>query len=471
MAPEHAGGAPQTETGTQPSGAAPVFRQPRAPFLDVLGKLSQQRTVVLGIAGVIVFFAVWQVAHYVTPEEKQRFLPSVELVVGEIVHLFAEKNFIADVGTSLYRIYVSFFAASLIAVPLGVLMGCFVKLRALISPTTGGWRYLPAASFAPLLLVWFGPSDFAKMALLFLGCFFFLVALILDNTLAVQRELIESGLTMGASGQLDLVTSTIEFGPIALAEDMPVKLLGLTNLGNGSDRIIVGPDIASPEDLKGKQVGVIEGGLSQIYMAIWLEQQGIKWNEVEMVNLFPDAAAAAMIAGQLSAAELWDPYGPQVLEELPGSREMSHSGEEYWLKEGLIADAIFASDAFIEEHRDLLVALTKARYEAVEWWRQNPVEGNALIAEVLQWGVADVEPILGGENNPDDGTLYMYSLEESAQFCGVAEGEPPFSQRNGQITDHWELTNTWWVTFGLMTETVDPAMGIDCSIIKDALGG
>ena len=116
MAPEHAGGAPQTETGTQPSGAAPVFRQPRAPFLDVLGKLSQQRTVVLGIAGVIVFFAVWQVAHYVTPEEKQRFLPSVELVVGEIVYLFAEKNFIADVGTSLYRIYVSFFAASLIAV-------------------------------------------------------------------------------------------------------------------------------------------------------------------------------------------------------------------------------------------------------------------------------------------------------------------------------------------------------------------
>ena len=78
-----------------------------------------------------------------TPEEKQRFLPSVELVVGEIVYLFAEKNFIADVGTSLYRIYASFFAASLIAVPLGVLMGCFVKLRALISPTTGGWRYLP----------------------------------------------------------------------------------------------------------------------------------------------------------------------------------------------------------------------------------------------------------------------------------------------------------------------------------------
>ena len=209
----------------------------------------------------------------------------------------------------------------------------------------------------------------------------------IDLEISIIEDPVQS-MGLLASGQLDLVTSTIEFGPIALAEDMPVKLLGLTNLGNGSDRIVVGPDIASPEDLKGKQVGVIEGGLSQIYMAIWLEQQGIKWNEVEMVNLFPAAAAAAMIAGQLSAAELWDPYGPQVLEELPGSREMSHSGEEYWLKEGLIADAIFASDTFIAEHRDLLVALTKARYAAVEWWRQNPVEGNAMIAEVLQWGMA-----------------------------------------------------------------------------------
>ncbi len=186
------------DEAARPVERAPAFRPPRARFLEVLGRLSQRRAVVLGVIGVIIFFAVWEIAHYLTAEEKQRFLPSVEQVVGEIIFLFGEKNYIADVGKSLYRIYVSFFAACLIAVPLGLFMGCFIKLRALINPTAGGWRYLPAASFAPLLLVWFGPTDFAKMALLFLGCFFFLVALVLDNTLSVQRELIESGLTMGA---------------------------------------------------------------------------------------------------------------------------------------------------------------------------------------------------------------------------------------------------------------------------------
>ena len=37
------------------------------------------------------------------------------------------------------------------------------------------------------------------MALLFLGCVFFLIALILDNVLAVPKEFIESAQTMGAS--------------------------------------------------------------------------------------------------------------------------------------------------------------------------------------------------------------------------------------------------------------------------------
>ena len=84
MAQGQAGGTPPSDANAhQGEGApAPVFRPPRQPFLEVLGSLTQRRTVVLGVAGVIIFFAVWEVAHYVTPEEKQRFLPAVEQVVA-----------------------------------------------------------------------------------------------------------------------------------------------------------------------------------------------------------------------------------------------------------------------------------------------------------------------------------------------------------------------------------------------------
>jgi NitT/TauT family transport system permease protein len=72
-------------------------------------------------------------------------------------------------------------------------------MRALMNPIVSGSRYLPAASFIPLLLIWFGPTDTQKLALLFLGVIFFLVAMILDATESVQRELIEAAQTMGAS--------------------------------------------------------------------------------------------------------------------------------------------------------------------------------------------------------------------------------------------------------------------------------
>ena len=271
-----------------------------------------------------------------------------------------------------------------------------------------------------------------------------------------------------STGKLDVVLSTIEFGPIAAAEDMKVKVAALTNLGYGSDHIIVHPDIKDPKDLKGKQIAVLEGGLSQIYMAIWLEQNGIRWDEVKMVNLIAGDAAAAMISGQVAAAELWDPFGGQVLKELKGSRELSNSKEEYWLKLGLIADAIFVSDSFIDEKHDLAVKTMKALFAGVEYWRKNPTEANKIIAEAIGFTLEDVQGILGGENNPEDGTLYMYSLEEASQFCGVAPGNPPFGQHNGQMGDHWKLTNKWWITFGLMTETVDPDKGIDCSLLKGA---
>ena len=179
-------------------GVAPLFKPPREKFLALRGTINRTQTIVLGLLGVVFLFSLWEIAHLLTPEHQQKFLPSVGQVTSKVYYLFTEKNYLADVGKSVYRIYLSFFIACLVAVPLGVLMGSFIKMRALINPTVGGLRYLPAASFVPLLLVYLGPTDSAKMALLFLGCVFFLVALILDNIEAVPRALIESAQTMGA---------------------------------------------------------------------------------------------------------------------------------------------------------------------------------------------------------------------------------------------------------------------------------
>ncbi len=279
------------------------------------------------------------------------------------------------------------------------------------------------------------------------------------------------------TNKLDVVFSTIEFGPILAAEDMGSKLVALSNLGYGSDDIIVHPDIKSAADLKGKQVAVLEGGLSHIMMGIWLEQNGVKWNEVEMVNLVAGDAAAAMMSGQVAAAELWAPFNTEVLENLPGSRSVANSLETQWLESGLIADAIFMSNDLLDNRRDLAVKTLQAIFKGVEHWRANSEVDNQVISDAVGFPMADVEAIIGNgklttevaKNDIKDGTLYMYTLEDTARFCGVAPGNPPFGQKNGQMVDHWNLTQKWWVNFGFMTDVADPAKGLDCALVKEAL--
>ena len=279
------------------------------------------------------------------------------------------------------------------------------------------------------------------------------------------------------TNKLDVVFSTIEFGPILAAEDMGSKLVALSNLGYGSDDIIVHPDIKSAADLKGKQVAVLEGGLSHIMMGIWLEQNGVKWDEVEMVNLVAGDAAAAMMSGQVAAAELWAPFNTEVLENLAGSRSVANSLETQWLESGLIADAIFMSNDLLDNRRDLAVKTLQAIFKGVEHWRANSEVDNQVIADAVGFPIADVDAIIGNgkltnevaKNDIKDGTLYMYTLEDTAKFCGVAPGNPPFGQKNGQMVDHWNLTQKWWVTFGFMTDTADPATGLECALVKEAL--
>ena len=187
--------------GTAPEAAEaeiPKLPKPRERFLELRSRVSQRKSILYGIVGVVIFFVIWEIGHLTTPEAQQRFLPSPGTVFVTLYELLAEKGFIGDIGKSIYRIYLSYFLACVIAVPIGVLMGCFARLRALIGPTVAGWRYLPAVAFVPLLLIWFGAGDTAKMALLFLGCFWFLMVVILDNVLSVPDELVESSLTMGA---------------------------------------------------------------------------------------------------------------------------------------------------------------------------------------------------------------------------------------------------------------------------------
>lgn len=155
-------------------------------------------TIALGISVWVIFFGVWELSipmGWVT----ELLVPGPQKVIAALYDLFANRGFAADVGISVYRILISFVAASLFAVPLGILMGSFSAVEAFFNPFVSAWRYLPAPSFIPILLMWFGTGDAPKLALLFIGVVWFMATVIMDHTKGVRTELIETAQTLGGN--------------------------------------------------------------------------------------------------------------------------------------------------------------------------------------------------------------------------------------------------------------------------------
>ena len=175
-----------------------------------------------------------------------------------------------------------------------------------------------------------------------------------------------------AAGKLDVISSTMEYAPIAVEAKLPIKFVMFQDTCHGSDSIILAPNIKDAKDVKGKKFIAMQGGLSQIFAGWWLEKNGLGVNDVQWVNLIMDDAAAGMIAGDAAAGEFWEPYGSTVLKGLKGSHNATNCREDDWKKTALLSDGIFMNSNFIAKHRDVAQKVLKAYWAAYDFWRKIP---------------------------------------------------------------------------------------------------
>jgi ABC-type nitrate/sulfonate/bicarbonate transport system permease component len=61
---------------------------------------------------------------------------------------------------------------SLLALPLGLLIGSFRPVAAILEPLTDLIPYMPAVAFIPLIMLWVGRDESAKIPVIFIGTFF-----------------------------------------------------------------------------------------------------------------------------------------------------------------------------------------------------------------------------------------------------------------------------------------------------------
>ena len=161
------------------------------------GSSTASTEMLVGAGAFGVFFLAWYaiVAVGVVPE---RFLPYPDAVVKALWGMFANNNFIEDVGISVARVWGAFALSVIMAIPIGIWMGSYRIVGAAIEPVVDFIRYLPVPALIPLLIIWFGIGEASKIAVLWMGTFFQLVLLIADDSKRIPREYIEIGHTLGA---------------------------------------------------------------------------------------------------------------------------------------------------------------------------------------------------------------------------------------------------------------------------------
>jgi NitT/TauT family transport system permease protein len=163
--------------------------------LEPVGKPAR---LALGVGFFVLFVLIWHLATTYGLVSKF-FLASPAMMVENGVELMTKFNFAYDIAVTIWRVVGGFVLAAVIAVPIGIAMGAWKPIEALLEPFVSFARYLPASAFVPLLILWAGLGELQKLLVIFIGSFFQIVLMVSVAVGGTRRDLVEAAYTLGSS--------------------------------------------------------------------------------------------------------------------------------------------------------------------------------------------------------------------------------------------------------------------------------
>jgi NitT/TauT family transport system permease protein len=150
---------------------------------------------VIGLALPLLIWILLSHGGFVT----KTFLPSPTAVIAAGVTMFRDGTLVPDILISTGRVLAAFSLAAVVGTPIGLLMGTFHSLAALFSPIVATVRYMPVTAFVPLIVIWVGFGEDAKVLMVFLGIVLYNAIMIADAVKFIPNELLEAAYTLGAN--------------------------------------------------------------------------------------------------------------------------------------------------------------------------------------------------------------------------------------------------------------------------------
>ncbi|MBU5616944.1 taurine ABC transporter permease TauC [Psychrobacter sp. TAE2020] len=131
------------------------------------------------------------------------FLPAPTIVWHQLLKIATDGYMSASlwqhVFASLGRVLVALFAAILVGVPIGILMGTNRTIKAVFDPLLEFYRPIPPLAYLPLLVIWLGIGEVTKIMLIFLAILAPIIISTLQGISTVNKSRQFAALSLGAS--------------------------------------------------------------------------------------------------------------------------------------------------------------------------------------------------------------------------------------------------------------------------------
>lgn len=150
-----------------------------------------------------------------------------------------ENGFWYDIGVSLNEFFWGMLIAILAGIMLGLLMGWYQTVYAMIEPFITMLNATPRVALIPLIILWLGIGVQSKIAAVVLGAFFPLVISVMKSVRTLDETLIKCARSFGAN-------DAQVFQTLVLPNAVPFIVAGLhIAIGRGLVGVVLGEFLAS----------------------------------------------------------------------------------------------------------------------------------------------------------------------------------------------------------------------------------
>lgn len=175
--------------------AGKIDRTARAPLKNVGDKSLETFGPYAAIAGILI---VWEIAAQRDAVDSF-LLPAFSSVISRIVQDLLSGELFVNAGLTLYRALTAFGIAGSVGIVLGILMARVSSIRWFFDPVVSIGLPAPKISLLPVFMLWFGLFDLAKIMMVAFSASFQIIATTWAATRSVEKELIWSARSLGAT--------------------------------------------------------------------------------------------------------------------------------------------------------------------------------------------------------------------------------------------------------------------------------